>query len=134
VEAVRNLAEEISRASQDFSTELREINTISDLIVEVAGYIRLLSFNAAVEANRSSTAVGGFGAIAQEIRKLAGRTTEASSRIRTVADRIQRKSESTVSAAQTSKEVVQSLSERAQGAHAALQQLQKLLESTLTSL
>lgn len=131
VEKVRNLAEEIARSSQDLSSELREINTIADLIVEVAGYIRLLSFNAAVEANRSSGGtVGGFGAIAQEIRKLAGRTTEASSRIRGLADRIQRKSNNTVVAAQSSAEVVQSLSEQAQIAQEALDQLQSLLDNT----
>ncbi|MDX2273449.1 MAG: methyl-accepting chemotaxis protein [Cyanobacteriota bacterium] len=132
VEAVRSLAEEISRSSQDLQTELREINTIADLIVEVAGYIRLLSFNAAVEANRSGSSVGGFGAIAQEIRKLAGRTTEASSRIRGLADRIQRKSSSTVTAAQSSTQVVQSLSEQAQSAQEALDQLQSLLDSAQT--
>ncbi len=132
VEAVRNLAEEIARSSQDLSNELREINTIADLIVEVAGYIRLLSFNAAVEANRTGSAVGGFGAIAQEIRKLAGRTTEASSRIRGLAERIQRKSDNTVTAAQSSTQVVQTLSEQAQVAQTALDQLQTLLETTQT--
>lgn len=130
VEQVRNLAEEIAKGSQDLSIELREINTIADLIVEVAGYIRLLSFNAAVEANRSGSAIGGFGAIAQEIRKLAGRTTEASSRIRGLADRIQRKSLNTASAAQSSASVVQSLSEQAQSAQETLEQLQSLLEAT----
>ncbi len=130
VETVRNLAEEIARSSQDLSNELREINTIADLIVEVAGYIRLLSFNAAVEANRTGSAVGGFGAIAQEIRKLAGRTTEASSRIRGLAERIQRKSDNTVTAAQSSAEVVQMLSEQAQSAQEALDQLQILLDTT----
>lgn len=130
VEQVRSLAEEIAKGSQDLSIELREINTIADLIVEVAGYIRLLSFNAAVEANRSGSSVGGFGAIASEIRKLAGRTTEASSRIRGLADRIQRKSNNTASAAQSSASVVQSLSEQAQNAQETLEQLQSLLEAT----
>ncbi len=128
VQAMRNLASEMSRSSQDLSQELKDINTITELIVEVAGYIRLLSFNAAVEANRSSGGVSGFGAIAQEIRKLAGRTTEASNQIRSLADRIQRKSNESVDAAQSSVKVVQSLSERAQSAQAALDQLQSLLD------
>ncbi|MCF2972576.1 methyl-accepting chemotaxis protein [Synechococcus sp. Nb3U1] len=128
VEAVRSLTGEITASSQELSRELREIGTIVDLIVEVAGYIRLLSFNAAVEANRSSSSVGGFGAIAQEIRKLAGRTTEASNRIRSLAERIQRKSQSTLQSAQASSEVVQSLYQQAQSAQSALEQLQTLLE------
>ncbi|NJL99446.1 MAG: chemotaxis protein [Synechococcaceae cyanobacterium SM2_3_2] len=130
VQAMRNLASEMSRSSQELSQELKDINTITELIVEVAGYIRLLSFNAAVEANRSSGAVSGFGAIAQEIRKLAGRTTEASNQIRSLADRIQRKSLESVEAAQSSVQVVQSLSERAQKAQTALEELQQLLNQT----
>ncbi|MGY2793443.1 uncharacterized protein YukE [Thermostichus sp. MS-CIW-36] len=127
VEAVRTLFQEIADNNQELSRELKEINTIVDLIVEVAGYIRLLSFNAAVEANRSGGA-GGFGAIAQEIRKLAGRTTEASNRIRGLADRIQRQSQFTLQSAQSSAEVVQSLYQQAQSAQLALEELQTLLE------
>jgi hypothetical protein len=127
VEAVRRLFQEIADSNQELSRKLKEINTIVDVIVEVAGYIRLLSFNAAVEANRSGGG-GGFGAIAQEIRKLAGRTTEASNRIRGLADRIQRQSQSTLQSAQASAEVVQSLHQQAQSAQVALEELQALLE------
>jgi|GEM_PF-1154978 len=127
VEAVRRLFQEIADSNQELSRELKEINTIVDVIVEVAGYIRLLSFNAAVEANRSGGG-GGFGAIAQEIRKLAGRTTEASNRIRGLAERIQRQSQSTLQSAQASAEVVQSLHQQAQSAQVALEELQALLE------
>jgi hypothetical protein len=135
VEAVRRLFQEIADSNQELSRELKEINTIVDVKglrpayanVEVAGYIRLLSFNAAVEANRSGGG-GGFGAIAQEIRKLAGRTTEASNRIRRLADRIQRQSQATLQSAQASAEVVQSLYQQAQSAQVALEELQALLE------
>jgi hypothetical protein len=135
VEAVRRLFQEIADSNQELSRELKEINTIVDVKglrpayanVEVAGYIRLLSFNAAVEANRSGGG-GGFGAIAQEIRKLAGRTTEASNRIRGLADRIQRQSQATLQSAQASAEVVQSLYQQAQSAQVALEELQALLE------
>ncbi|MGY2753494.1 CBS domain-containing protein/uncharacterized protein YukE [Thermostichus sp. MS-CIW-21] len=127
VEAVRRLFQDIADSNRELSRELKEINTIVDLIVEVAGYIRLLSFNAAVEANRRGGG-GGFGAIAQEIRKLAGRTTEASNRIRGLAERIQRQSQSTLQSAQASAEMVQSLYQQAQSAQAALEELQALLE------
>ncbi|MEN9213269.1 MAG: methyl-accepting chemotaxis protein [Thermostichus sp. DG02_4_bins_136] len=127
VDAVRRLTAEITASSQELSRELREINTIVDLIVEVAGYIRLLSFNAAVEANRAGGSIGGFGAIAQEIRKLAGRTSEASNRIRNLAERIQRQSQSSLQSAQASSEVVESLYQKARSAQLALEQLQALL-------
>jgi CBS domain-containing protein len=127
VEAVGRLFQDIADSNRELSRELKEINTIVDLIVEVAGYIRLLSFNAAVEANRRGGG-GGFGAIAQEIRKLAGRTTEASNRIRGLAERIQRQSQSTLQSAQASAEMVQSLYQQAQSAQAALEELQALLE------
>jgi len=127
VEAVRRMTETISLSSQELSQEVREINTITDLIVEVAGHIRLLSFNAAVEANRSGSFGQGFTVIAQEIRKLAGRTTEASSRIRGIAERIQRKSTDTVSSAENSRQVVQTLTEKAQNASEALGMLEALL-------
>jgi methyl-accepting chemotaxis protein len=128
VEAVRQSTAKITQSSQDLTCEMGEIQTIVDTINEIAGQIRILSFNAAVEANRSGGNSGGLGAIAQEIRRLATSTTEASRRIGQLAEGIQLMSREMMNSAQDSGEVVQQLSLKAQNAQDALSQLESLLE------
>lgn len=128
VEAVRQSTAKITQSSQDLTREMGEIQTIVDTISEIAGQIRILSFNAAVEANRSAGTSGGLGAIAQEIRRLATSTTEASRRIGQLAEGIQSMSTEMMVSAQDSDDVVQQLSLQAQNAQDALSQLESLLE------
>lgn len=126
VAATRSIADNFSDVSRQLSEELREIAEITDLILEVAGFIRLLSFNAAVDANRSNSNPG-ISTLSGEIRKLASRTTEASTRIKGIVDRIQKQTELSVEAAANANDVVASLSTRAQDARQSLSQLEALL-------
>ncbi|MFZ5633486.1 MAG: methyl-accepting chemotaxis protein [Bacillota bacterium] len=70
-------AQELSRNTSGISTDIREMDTVIDLIKEVAGQTHLLGLNAAIEAARAGDQGRGFNVVAGEIRNLAAKTNNS---------------------------------------------------------
>jgi methyl-accepting chemotaxis protein len=84
--------EKTTRAMNDMSEGSRKIVEMMDLINEITFQTNLLSINAAVEAARAGEHGRGFNVVANEIRNLAKRSSEASkdiqSLVRDIMDRV----------------------------------------------
>lgn len=75
-------AQGLSDRFHEVARHTGEIEAILGLIQDVAMQTNLLSLNAAVEAARAGDQGRGFGVVAEEVRKLAARTDEATAQIR----------------------------------------------------
>jgi methyl-accepting chemotaxis protein len=73
--------EQADRIMQGLRTRSDEIGTIVNLIQEIAAQTNILALNAAIEAAGAGAAGARFDVVAEEIRKLAGRTTQATGEI-----------------------------------------------------
>ena len=75
---------------------IEEINVVTETITEISEQTNLLALNATIEAARAGEAGKGFAVVANEIKDLAGQTSEATGKIKETIQRIQSISGETV--------------------------------------
>ncbi|MCR5432734.1 MAG: hypothetical protein K6E95_09265 [Lachnospiraceae bacterium] len=71
----------VAQALTAFNKTADEMNSITDIITNVADQTSLLALNASIEAARAGEAGRGFAVVAGEISNLAGQTKEATDKI-----------------------------------------------------
>ncbi len=103
---VASLISEVSQSSenvQQMSSETQNINSILNVIGDIAEQTNLLALNAAIEAARAGEQGRGFAVVADEVRNLASRTKDSTSEVEQALENLVSRTHNVVESMDTTK-------------------------------
>ncbi|SER81537.1 methyl-accepting chemotaxis protein [Gracilibacillus ureilyticus] len=122
--------QDLSRAFQSLSNNIRETNSFSQDIIDVSQQTNLLALNASIEAARAGEAGKGFAVVAEEIRKLAEVTNKAAEKITSNLAEVNETNDSALEIMNVNIKMVQSNQDRTEQVNRAFSELTEHLENT----
>lgn len=134
VEEMNKIASSVSQSSEiirDLGMSSQKISEIVNVIKEIADQTNLLALNAAIEAARAGEQGRGFAVVADEVRKLAERTSSATQEISGMIGAIQSGANNAVSSMEQGTIRVGEGVEKAQRAGASMAQVKQGTEQVV---
>jgi len=120
---IADVVKKSARTVQELGTSSDQIGEIISVIDDIADQTNLLALNAAIEAARAGEQGRGFAVVADEVRKLAERTTKATKEIAAMIKKIQEDTKGAVSSMEEGTKEVDSGIKLADQAGAALKEI-----------
>ncbi len=115
INGVASITESLASSLEDLSERAQDIGQVIGVINDIADQTNLLALNAAIEAARAGEAGRGFAVVADEVRKLAEKTMQATREVEEAILLIQQSSGEVVREMEGTRERVVNASEMAEG-------------------
>lgn len=123
MERIAGLVEKSARLIEELNGYTNQISVVVSTIREIADQTNLLALNAAIEAARAGEQGRGFAVVADEVRKLAERSGNATQKIARMIEKILAASNSAVTDMKRNVTEVQTSAEQAKSARAAIDEI-----------
>ncbi|WP_034632815.1 methyl-accepting chemotaxis protein [Maridesulfovibrio bastinii] len=130
IERVDNETNLLSDGLNSLGVQAEDIDKVINVINDIADQTNLLALNAAIEAARAGEAGRGFAVVADEVRKLAEKTIEATKEVGEVVGAIQDGAKSNIDRMTNTSKMVQSSTDLADKAGSALQKILETVADT----
>lgn len=92
MDVVSDDLKEINDTLASFNDEIRQIYDVGDFIVGISNQLKLLSFNASIEAARAGQSGRGFSVVADEMTGMSEQTREGMGRINEILEKVMHRS------------------------------------------
>ena len=127
---IRGTVVEASARVAELGSKSDQIGAIVEVIDDIAEQTNLLALNAAIEAARAGEQGKGFAVVADEVRKLAERSSRATKEIASLIDEVQRGTNDAVQAMTAGATEVERGSVLAENAGRSLEEISDAVEAT----
>jgi len=134
--SVRNISTSVDDASKQIdalSQKIDQVAGIVSVIKDIADQTNLLALNAAIEAARAGEQGRGFAVVADEVRKLAERTTHSTQQIGNVIDEILAAANASVSIMRKSVDQVSTGVKMSEQAGLSMQEIQEKEKTVISA-
>ncbi|NDV26002.1 methyl-accepting chemotaxis protein [Desulfovibrio sp. JC010] len=133
VSSITSISDQAAEMKQNMDTlgeKAQEIGSIMSVIQDIADQTNLLALNAAIEAARAGEAGRGFAVVADEVRKLAEKTMDATQDVGKAINAIQAETDKNIKSTEVALSTVDSTRKLADGSGAALHEIVEAVDGT----